>query len=347
MNLTDTKWKPFKVKELFEIEKCKCSNASKLSKNNGLDKIPYVGATNRNNGTMYFVENNKQLTTKGNCIVFICDGQGSVGYSFYKEEDFIGSTTLKVGRNPHLNKYNAFFITAALDKNKELYSYGYKRTENRLKNEVIYLPINEFGTPNFEFMEKYTKQLESSKKELYYSYVKNQLSQLSYREIPSLESKEWKEFKLYDICNISSGKDIYEKERIDGNMPYITSTSSNNGIKYFISNSNHTIDTNAISVNRNGSVGYAFYHKYEALYSNDCRKLKLKKHNTPYTSLFITNQIMQQKEKYNYGYKMGTLRLQKQFIMLPVNNLGEPDYEYMEQYIKNIILKKYNDYLYK
>jgi len=33
------------------------------------------------------------------------------------------------------------------------------------------------------------------------------------------------------------------------------------------------MESNCISVNRNGSVGYAFYHCYEALYGNDTRKL--------------------------------------------------------------------------
>lgn len=31
--------------------------------------------------------------------------------------------------------------------------------------------------------------------------------------------------------------------------------------------------------------------------------------------------------------------------MIPVNDKEEPDYEYMEQYIKNLMIKKYNQYL--
>ena len=54
----------------------------------------------------------------------------------------------------------------------------------------------------------------------------------------NLNDKKWKQFMLCDICDISSEKDIYEAERIEGDTPYITSTSSNNGIKYFVSNSN-------------------------------------------------------------------------------------------------------------
>ena len=171
-------WKQYKVKELFEIEKCKCSNASALSKNTNNSSIPYIGATNRNNGTMYFVERNEAMITKGNCIVFICDGQGSVGYSLYKKEDFIGSTTLKIGRNQNLNQYNGLFIVAALNKNKELYSYGYKRTENRLKNEVIYLPANELGLPDYKYMESCIKNKFKSKINTCKAYIEKNYAML-------------------------------------------------------------------------------------------------------------------------------------------------------------------------
>lgn len=161
----------------------------------------------------------------------------------------------------------------------------------------------------------------------------------------NLNDRNWKAFKLQDICDIDSGKDIYENERRVGDIPYITSTSLNNGINYYVSNINESIDRNAISVNRNGSVGYAFYHRYKALYSNDCRKLKLKSNNNEYVSLFIANQIMQQKEKYNYGYKMGTGRLQKQYILLPVNNNNEPDWLFMKKYVfEHIKIKTTNYY---
>jgi len=45
------------------------------------------------------------------------------------------------------------------------------------------------------------------------------------------------------------------------------------------------------------------------LFSNDCRKLRLKK-PSKYSGLFIAQQITSKKDK--YGYKMGTARLKKQ-----------------------------------
>ena len=151
-------------------------------------------------------------------------------------------------------------------------------------------------------------------------------------QVPPLENKIWKEFFIEDVAEISSGKDIITHDQTTGEIPYISSSAMNNGIYNFISNVNETLESDCISVNRTGSVGYAFYHPYAALYSNNCRKLRPKIKNK-YTSLFIVNQIIAQREKYSYGYIMGTERLKRQKILLPVNDAGEPDYEYMEKYI--------------
>ena len=62
----------------------------------------------------------------------------------------------------------------------------------------------------------------------------------------------WGEFFIEEVAEITSGKDIYERERISGNTPYITATAHNNGIGYFVGNENKTKASACISVNRNG-----------------------------------------------------------------------------------------------
>ena len=159
-----------------------------------------------------------------------------------------------------------------------------------------------------------------------------------------LNEKIWRPFFISDVAEILSGRDIYEDERKAGNNPYIGASSRNNGICHFVSNENETLESNCISVNRNGSVGYAFYHPYAALYSNDCRKLRPRVQNE-FVSIFIAHQITAQRGKYNYGYKMGTERLKRQKIQLPINDDGEPDFDYMEAYVKNSMSAQYRKYL--
>lgn len=341
LKLQDRDWKQFKLASIFKIENCKCSKVSGLQKGT----TPYIGATNRNNGVMSFVKADKKLITKGNCIAFICDGEGSVGYSIYKSEDFIGSTTVKVGRNENLNKWNATFITTIADTVRSKYNFGFKRNETHLKNEILMLPANTKGEPDFEFMEAFMKQKQQEKFEQYNNYITQRIKLLKdFKSVCPIEEKEWGEFFIEDVTEIISGKDIYGSERIKGNIPYITSTANNNGIGHFVGNINSTKEAGCLSVNRNGSVGYSFYHPYEALFGNDCRKLRLKKPNK-HIGIFISQQISRQKGKYGYGYKMGTARLKRQKIMLPINDNKEPDYDYMENYMKQLEYNKLIEYL--
>jgi len=155
-----SKWGLFKIGSLFTIENCKCSNASQLSDG---DDIFYIGAKKNDNGVMKKAAYDKDLLTKGNCIVFICDGQGSVGYSNYMYADFIGSTTLSVGYNNHLNKFIGLFIVAVLDLERPKYSYG-RKYKKYLSETIIKLPVDKDGNPDWQFMEKYIKELPYSDK---------------------------------------------------------------------------------------------------------------------------------------------------------------------------------------
>lgn len=163
-SLLDTNnWKYFKLageNGIFEIEGCKCKNASDLLED-GYD-IEYIGAKKLDGGFMQLVKYSPELVTEGNCIIFICDGQGSVGYTNYIDHDFIGSTTLSVGRNKNLNKYNALFIVTILDKERYRYSFGRKYKTNLTKINIK-LPAHETKAgkyePDWKFMEDYIRSL--------------------------------------------------------------------------------------------------------------------------------------------------------------------------------------------
>ena len=153
-----SKWMYFPISGkggIFKIEPCKCSNATQLLEDG--NDINYIGAKKDDNGVMRRVKHKEELITKGNCIIFICDGQGSVGYTNYIEDDFIGSTTLSVGRNAKLNRYNALFLVAVLDRERYRYSFGRKYKTNLSKARVLLPSID--NTPDWDFMERYIKSL--------------------------------------------------------------------------------------------------------------------------------------------------------------------------------------------
>lgn len=156
-NFSEIEWGEYKIGDLFEFRKRKTKGLNSLEKKpNG---ISYVGATNRNNGVVEFIESVEDMIYEGNCIVFIKNGEGAMGYSVYKQENFIATQDVSVGYNDKLNKYNGLFITTLADRARGKYNFGYKRNINRLKNEILQLPMKKNKEVDWKYMEIYMKNL--------------------------------------------------------------------------------------------------------------------------------------------------------------------------------------------
>lgn len=156
----------------------------------------------------------------------------------------------------------------------------------------------------------------------------------------NLNEKKWASFTVEEIGDVLGGKDIFAHQRIEGEIPYVGSSANNNGVIDFISNENNTLSSHLLSVNRNGSVGYVFYHPYTALFSGDTRRLRLKEHSdNVYVNLFVSTCLEMQKDKFRFGYKLGAARLKRQQIMLPVDENENIDWEFIILFMK----QKYRD----
>ena len=101
-----------------------------------------------------------------------------------------------------------------------------------------------------------------------------------------------------------------------------------------------------IHIETPGVMVIGFYHPYECIFSDSVKRFHLKSHeDNAYILLFMKVVILQQKSKFGYLYKFNAERMEHTRIMLPVDNEGNIDYEYMEQYAKNMMIKKYKQYL--
>ena len=164
-----------------------------------------------------------------------------------------------------------------------------------------------------------------------------------------LSEKKWSAFSICEIFSIDAGVRLTKNNMKAGCRPFIGATDSNNGITEFVSNTNISLDKNVLGVNYNGSVVENFYHPYEAIFSDDVKRLHLLDYeDNKYVLLFLKAVILKQQVKYQYGYKFNGERMKKQKIMLPVDEKMRPDYKYMEAYMKSVeknLLQQYNSYL--
>ena len=327
-------WKLFYLKDLFNITK-----GTRLTISDRVEgDIPFVTAGHDNQGVSSFIGNDNLEVFQDVITIDMFSEAFYRGYSFCCDDNIHVLTP----KQP-LNKYSSLFIVSVINTSKDILSYGKQFRLKTFERQRILLPIDENSNPDFKYMEIFMRNKEKELLNKYNNHLENLNAQIGGGQLGNLNEIQWAPFSLEELGYIFSGKDIYEDERISGDIPYITAKSVNNGVGHYVKNINNTLQSNAISINRNGAVGYAFYHPYKALYSNDCRKFVINKNK--YISLFIVNQIKLQKEKFSYGYKMGTERLNKTKIMLPVDDEGNPNYDYMEKYMINKEMEMLNRYL--
>jgi hypothetical protein len=309
--------------------------------------IPYITRSDSNNGIALFVseENLNCGSDDAGCITIGLDTQTA----FYQPYKFVTGQNIQIVTNDFLNENTAqFFVTVIKNQMTAKFNWGGNgATLGRMKRLEALIPITDSGNPDYSYMAQYTQEKRKIMLGKYRVFAERRIAELGESvNIPTLKEKKWQIFIIKDIADVYSGRDIYAQERTDGLTPLITAVGTNNGIGYFVGNENDSRAEGSISVVRNGaSVAKAFYHKYPALYGNDCRRMKLKNSDSEYVNLFITQMIGMQNKAFSYSRKLGTERLLNLKIMLPVTDDGSPDYSYMEQYTKNMMLRKYRRYL--
>ena len=338
LNLNDREWRPCFLTEVFPI----IQRGKRLkSEDHVPGRMPYVSSSAMNNGVDNFVSNTQKVRIFSNCLSLA--NSGSVGSSFYEPFAFVASDHVTHLKNEQYNKYHYLFIAALTSRLSKKYNFNREINDNRISREKIMLPVDESGKPDLDFMEAYCKEREQQLIQKYKVFI-GKIAQ-SRGVIPPLDETKWKEYYIDDIFTVRAGKRLTKADMDCGSIPFIGATDSNNGITGWIATPNSSFDTNVLGVNYNGSVVENFYHAYGCVFSDDVKRLHLKNHSdNKYILLFLKTAILQQKSKYTYGYKFNGQRMERQKILLPIREQGEPDYDYMEQYGKQLMIQCYQRY---
>lgn len=168
-----------------------------------------------------------------------------------------------------------------------------------------------------------------------------------------LVKKEWREFFVSEIfTKIQRGKRLTKGNQQNGEVPYVSSTAANNGVDNFIGNSKGVrIFENCLTLANSGSVGSTFFHHYTFVASDHVTALILERPNK-YIYLFLSGIIRRLEEKYSFNREINDKRIQREKILLPVNSDGLPDWQFMEDFMKQIerdkiatVLSYYNNSL--
>lgn len=328
-------WKLFSIKDLFYVSRGKriVKNRDYVD-NRGKDNIySVVTAKTLNNAIDGYYS---RYNCEGNVITSCGEVSGMI--SFYQEDKCWVLDTVRILKPKFnfLNKYIALFLIPLLNKWNYLFSYSRKAKPSDIENLTIKLPVDSNGNPDFEYMENYIKGLDKS-------ININLLRALNKIENDKtkIDTSNWKEFKVKSLFNKKIIKKQSKTPSIKGETPFITAQSINNGIKTYVSKENvKTYPKNCITISTNGNCFDCFYHDYEIVASTDVEVLYSDSLNK-YNALFLCSILNKQSEKYNYDKKPKNGIVWETIIKLPADKNGNPDWKYMENYIKSLSYTKY------
>lgn len=338
MELSDRDWQPFFLSSIFPEPK---RGKRIVNENHIAGEMPLVSSAGDNNGVTNFIGNTEKVRIYDNCIS-IANGGSSAGRAFYEPFEFIASDHVTHCKNDELTE-NQYLALASLISGKlpEKYSFSREITDYRISREKIMLPVDEAGEPDFDFLEKYVKTKRNSLIAKYLTYAKKQVKNQEIIDVSALEDKDWKPFEISEIFSAQHGKRLVKENRKLGDTPLLTASETNQGVTDFIGNDEMLLCIDFISVDM---FGHSFYHNYKC-HGDDNIYFFINNSISPEAKLFIAHMINMNAKKYSYGNQFRQGNADRDKALLPVDKHGNPDFKYMEQYIKNLMIKKYKDYI--
>jgi len=291
--------------------------------------IAYISSTALNNGLDNFITPPNYMVIHKNRMTL--SNSGSVGYLFYHDYEFVASDHVTVIwlRNKELNKYIAVFLKPIFEKIKYRYNFGREISNDRIVKEKIYLPINSNGDPDWEYVENYIQSLEQKVKF-------NKINTKNESKHLPIDMSNWKDdFKVEKVFVCDTTPHVIAFNVIgQGEIPFVTRSAFNNGVADFISDDNYQINQgNCITIGAEGL--YAFYQNEPFVAGVKVYTLRHEKLNK-YNGLFICTVLNKNVYKYNYGRARILDKIKEETILLPTTQDGSPDWQFMEDYIKNL-----------
>lgn len=365
-----TKWVDFYLGRVFEIEKGK-----RLTKENIMPgDLNFLGAIQGRNGVREKI--NEEPLFQGNCISVNYNGCGVGEAYYQKEPFWASDdVNVLLLRRHEMNETLAMFFITIIRNEKYRFSYGRKWNKEQMQKTVIKLPAcmiegeylidddkfysDEGYIPDFSFMEQFILSLndevegipdyfleEGYDKACWYmdnidqsEFEKQFASSASINQM-SLEDREWRYFCLGDLkyFDIRRGASSYLKNMTLGDIPYVSTTKENNGIVAYVSESNRK--GNLITLAYDGSIGACFYQENDFFASEKIVTIETVQYPlNKFLALFLIPILNLESEMYSYGGRKWTVekQLKETMIMLPVVANGEdPDYKFMEDYIRSL-----------
>ena len=362
--LRAVKWGEFKLGTLFE--KIKVNSLKYKTKDLPNHKtleysLPALTAGIENQGLNNYVPNTGATILKN--VISISANGANTGATFYQKREFTvlqDAYAIKWSFDKTtLSDNHYLFLTSCISKTiYGNYEWTNKAGWERIKTEIIMLPIKTNDSIDFDFMDSFIAELEAehvAEQEaeriaelsayLAASGLDNyELSDDEENALKSYQSLKWDTYNLEKLFGKSTrGKRLKGDDRIAGTLPFVTAGEVSEGISAYISNDVEVFGKNTTTIDMFGSAKYRNYR-----YGADDHVAVVHTEAVPMkASIFLTAAIHKAAHtgKFDYGHNFYAKDADALDIMLPTKD-GRPDYDSMEalisavqkQVIKDVVL---------
>lgn len=344
MGKIDTsEWKEFKLgyimvgnkkqgHGLFEIVNSVAYHGKDVTETDSDDEINYITRSKFNNGLKARVVRLDKF--KVNPAGTISFGAENADF-FYQTEPYITGNKMYYIDTTALSERACRFLKSIMEATFTAnYSFSDGMIPARIYDECIKLPSTLDGAPDWAYMESYMANIETK--------VTKSLTLLQAAkdvEKKKVDTREWGEFRVGELFIQERGKEKAPKQNELGDCPLIQETNNNNGFDRMVVPTK-IIKGNSITV----SINYAqnvFYQADDFCASVNIAVLR-NNHLNRYNSQFVCSVLRNAHQKFDYTSKISKELLNKETIMLPVDKTGQPDWAYMEEYMRKVEEKAKN-----
>lgn len=349
-----------RASELFDkikVANLPFSSMDLPTKPTGKYTLAAITSKTENQGISVYVEETPYVTKLNNCITIASNGDA--GTAFYQTKPFTilqdsYAIKLKDKYKPNNKDYDEIYLyfTTLFNKIKPKYGWHKKAIWERESQELLQVPVTATGALDTDYMASYVRKIEAS----YVRKIEAYLSVLGYKSIADVKLTEHEQKLLAGGIQAQPTSkfrvgDLFDKKTVPGVSGYIANKQNKDG--YFVYgqniqpqfknkmllNSNYLFKIKypilafASSTGMIGLIEHSFYRTGDNGAFQALIPLKQEMHSIKILMFFLTS-IKKHFEQFNYGTSVNNIpRLQ---FELPVTSSGDPDWQFMEDYITAI-----------
>lgn len=335
-------WKEFRIGDLFEA----CLSKDDIQPKDFVEgEIPLVSSGKENNGIIAFVEDKKARLWEANTLTI--DMFGKV---FYQENPYFAVSHGRVNillPKISMTKECLQFMGCAIEKvTLQKYAFNEMCTGTKVLKDNIKLPATPDGAPDWAYMESYMANIETKVAESL-----TLLQAAKDAEKKKVDTREWGGFRvgeLFEKLNLrflpnrvfDKASDISEVKSEEFNLPLVNAKHSNNGIMYYGRKHEWEYEVLTIDIVADGaaSTGDVYAQPQETGVLYNAYLVKPKAKCVTGLILFFLSTVIQRCVKDHFGYdnKCTWDKVKHETILLPIDKTGQPDWGYMEEYIRKV-----------